>query len=71
VLKVCLRGNCKDIRLTTSNGVPARCMVRVEMDQDIPSAYALYNVELFVPTEFATLFEIGLPVVITLEQHGN
>jgi hypothetical protein len=71
VIKVCLRGECKNIKLSTNNGVPARCLVQVEMDHDIPVTYDLYDVQLFVPTEFATLFEVGLPVTITLEQNGN
>lgn len=71
MVKVCLRGNCTTIQLTTSNGVPARCLIRVEMDHDIPLTYDLYEVQLFVPTEFATLFEVGHPVTLTLEQNGN
>jgi hypothetical protein len=71
MVKVCLRGECKDIKLSTSNGVPARCVVRVEMDHDIPLTFDLYDVQLFVPTEFATLFEVGHPLTLTLEQHGT
>lgn len=65
-----MRGECTHIQLTTSNGVPARCLVRVAIDQDIPLTYDLYDVQLFVPTEFATLFEVGHPLTLTLEQNG-
>lgn len=70
MVKVCLRGECTHIQLTTSNGVPARCLVRVAIDHDIPLTYDLYDVQLFVPTEFASLFEVGHPLTLTLEQHG-
>jgi hypothetical protein len=71
VVKISLRGKCKHILLTTGNGLPARCVIRVELDQDIPATYDLYDVRLFVPTEFATLLEVGLPMTVTLEQNGN
>jgi hypothetical protein len=71
VVKISLRGKCKHILLTTCNGLPARCVVRVELDQDIPITYDLYDIGLFVPTEFATLLEVGLPITVTLEQDGN
>jgi hypothetical protein len=51
-----------------TNGQPARCMVRIELDHSIPLEYHRYDIQLFVPTEFASLIETGLPVTITLEQ---
>jgi hypothetical protein len=30
--------------------------------------YPVHEIELFVPTEFATLLEIGLPVIVTPDQ---
>ena len=71
MVKISLRGKCKHVLLTTSNGVPARCVVKVELDHDIPLTYDLYDIGLFVPTEFGTLLEVGLPVTVTLEQNGN
>ena len=71
MVKVCLRGECTNVQLTTSNGVPARCLVRVALDHDIPLTYDLYEIELFVPTEIATLFEPGHPITLTLEQNDN
>jgi len=71
VVKVSLRGECTNIQLTTSNGVPARCLVRLEMDHDIPLTYGLSDVQILVPAEFATLFEVGHPVTLTLEQNRN
>ena len=71
MVKINLRGSCKDIKLTASNSEPARCMVQVELDHSIPLTYHLYEIKLLVPTEFATLLEVGLPVTITLEQNGN
>lgn len=69
MLKICLTGKCKNVQLTPNNGEPARCLVHVELDHDIPLTYDRYDVHLFVPTEFATLLEIGSTVVLTLEQH--
>ena len=71
VVKICLRGKCKSIHLTSNNGEPARCAVLVELDRSVPLAYDLYDIELLVPTEFATLLETGLPVTLTLEQNGS
>jgi hypothetical protein len=68
VVKICLRGDCKDIQIMATNGQPARCMVRIELDHSIPLEYHRYDIQLFVPTEFASLIETGLPVTITLEQ---
>ena len=63
-----LQGKCKNIELTPNNGEPARCVIRVELDHDVPLTYHRYDFQLFVPTEFATLLEVGLPISVTLEQ---
>jgi hypothetical protein len=70
VVKVCLRGRCKNIELTSSNGQPSRCVIDIELDHNVSSEYRLYDVRLLVPVEFATLLETGLPLAITLEQNG-
>jgi hypothetical protein len=41
------------------------------MDHGIPLTYNPYDVQLFVPTEFATLFEVGHLLTLTLEQNGD
>lgn len=71
MVKINLRGMCKHVLLSPDNGVPAQSVVRVELDHDIPVTYESYDIRLFVPTEFATLLEIGLPITVTLEQNGN
>jgi hypothetical protein len=35
VVKVCLRGECRNIQLTMGNGVPAKCLIRVEESQNL------------------------------------
>jgi len=69
VVKICLRGQCKNINTTPVNGEPARCMVQIELDHNISLAYPRYDIQLFVPAEFATLLETGLAVNLTLEQN--
>jgi hypothetical protein len=71
VLKICLQGECMNIEPHPNNGEPARCLVRVELDHNVPLTYDRYDIELFVPTEFATLLEVGQPITVTLEQNGN
>lgn len=71
MVKICLTGKCKDIRLKPNNGQPARCFVQVELDHDIPLTHGVYDVHLLVPTEFAALLEVGLAVTLTLEQSGD
>lgn len=71
MVKVCLRGRCKDVRLTTLNGNPARCAVQVELDHNVSVAHALYSLEFLIPREFASLLEVGLPLTVTIEQNGN
>jgi len=46
-------------------------MVRVELDYDISSMSDVHDIQLFVPTKFGTLLEVGLPVIVTLEQKWN
>jgi hypothetical protein len=43
-------------------------MVRLQLDHNVPLTYRLYDVQLFVPIEFASLLEVGLPVALTLDQ---
>lgn len=43
-------------------------MVGVELDHNIPLIFNRYDVQLFVPTDFASLLETGLSVDVTLEQ---
>jgi hypothetical protein len=71
VVKVCLRGKCKNIQLSADNGQPSRCLIDVELDHNVSQAYHLYDVRLLVPAEFATLLEVGLPLTLTLEQNEN
>jgi hypothetical protein len=71
VVKICLRGQCKNIQLTPSNCQPVRCEVRVELDHNTPLIYRRYDIQIFVPTEFANLLEIGIPVTVTLEQGAS
>lgn len=68
MVKICLRGNCKEIRIVPIHGEPTRCMVRLQLDHNVPLTYRLYDVQLFVPIEFASLLEVGLPVALTLDQ---
>ena len=71
MLKVHLEGKCKDIVLTPDNGEPTRCSVRVELDHNVSRNYRLYDIQLLIPAEFATLLEIGLPLSLTLEQKAS
>ena len=71
MVKICLRGTCKSIGIIPNNGEPARCEIRLELDHNVSSAYHLYDIQLFVPTEFATLLEVGRTVSMTLEQNGD
>lgn len=71
MVKISLKGKCQDIQVTADNGQPARCMIQVELDHSIPLAFHLYEIKLLVPTEFATLLEVGDPVTLTLEQDVN
>jgi hypothetical protein len=68
VVRINLRGKCKNIEFTPDNGAPGRCMVRVELDYDDSPSYNLHEIQLYVPTKFGSLIEVGLPVTVTLEQ---
>jgi hypothetical protein len=70
VLKISLRGNCKTVKLIPANGRAGRCLVRVELDHSIPLEFDMYEIQLFVPVEFATLLEEGTEVTVTLEQNA-
>jgi hypothetical protein len=71
MVKVCLKGICKNIQLTPANGVPSRCEIRVELDHSESLAYRLHDLQFIVPVEFATLLEVGLALTVTLEQNGR
>ena len=71
MVKVCLRGKCKNIQLSANNGQPARCLIDVELDHNVSEEYHLYDVRLLVPAEFATLLEVGLPLTLILEQNES
>jgi hypothetical protein len=71
MVKVCLQGKCKSIQLTPENGMPVRCVVWVDLDHNVPVAYERYDIQLFLPAEFASLLEVGWPLTVTLEQDGS
>ena len=71
MVKISLNGNCKDIQMIPNNGFPVRCRVKIELSRDIRLTYPVHDIELFVPTEFATLLEVGLPVTVTLDQTND
>jgi hypothetical protein len=50
---------------------PSGCEVRLELDHNVSLEYHRYHIQLLVPTEFATLLEIGRTVTMTLEQNGD
>lgn len=68
MVKICLRGECKNIQIVATIGQPARCMIQIELDHNIPLENHRYDIQLFFPTEFASLIEVGATVGITLEQ---
>jgi hypothetical protein len=43
-------------------------VIKIELDRNVSRTHGPYDIQLFVPTEFAALLEEGLPVVVTLEQ---
>jgi hypothetical protein len=71
MVKVCLTGRCTSIQPASHNGNPVHCVIQVEMDHSALHAYSSYDIQLSVPIEFAALVEVGLPVVVTLEQNGG
>jgi len=50
---------------------PSGCEVRLELDHNVSLEYHRYDIQLFVPTEFATLLEVGRTATVTLEQNGD
>lgn len=71
MVKICLRGTCRSIGIIPNNGEPTRCEIRLELDHNMSLEYHRYDIQLFVPTEFATLLEVGRTVSLTLEQDGD
>jgi hypothetical protein len=71
MVKICLRGTCTSIGIIPNNGEPARCEVRLQLDFNVSPVYHVYDIQLLVPTEFATLLEVGRTATITLEQNGS
>jgi len=63
MVKICLNGKCRKIEIIPNNGFPVRCKVRVELNRalDVP----LHDIHLYVPAEYATLLEVGLPLTVT------
>jgi hypothetical protein len=66
-----MKGESKNIRLSTNNGGPPRSSVGIELDHRVPLTYGRYDTQLLVPSEFAALLEVGLRVILTLEQNGK
>jgi hypothetical protein len=71
MVKICLNGKCRDIQIIPDNGFPVRWKVRVELNRDILLTYPMDEIELYVPAEYATLLEVGLPLIVTLDQTGD
>jgi hypothetical protein len=71
MVKICLRGTCKTIGILPDNGQPSRCEIQLELDHNVSLEYHRYDIQLLVPTEFATLLEVGRTVTMTLEQNGD
>ena len=71
MVKICLNGKCKDIQIIPNNGFPVRSRVRIELSCDILLTYPLHDIELYVPAEYGSLLEIGLPLTVTLDQSGD
>jgi hypothetical protein len=71
MVKICLRGHCKSIGIIPNNGEPSRCEIRLELDHNVSPEYHLYDIQLFVPAEFATLLEVGRMVTMTVEENAD
>ena len=71
MVKICLRGTCKSIGIVPNNGEPTRCQIRLELDHNVSLEYHRYDIQLSVPTEFATLLDVGRTVTVTLAQNGD
>jgi hypothetical protein len=67
VVRISIRCECKNIRLSTTSGRPARSAVGIELNHNVPLTFGHYDIQLLVPAEFATLLEVGLPVTVTLD----
>ena len=70
MVKVCLRGRCKNIEPATKNGKTARCRIGLQLHDGI-SFQDARDVELLIPAEYAALLEVGLSLTLTLEQNEN
>ncbi|MGD0842092.1 MAG: hypothetical protein ABSA32_13135 [Candidatus Acidiferrales bacterium] len=68
MVKISLRGSCKAVQVTPANGTPGRGIVHIELDHSIPLKHERYDIQFFVPEEFASLLKVGASVAITLEQ---
>jgi hypothetical protein len=71
MVKICLRGTCKSIGIIPSNGEPTRCQVRMELDHNMSIEYHPYDIQLFIPIEFASLLEVGRTFTVNLEQNED
>jgi len=71
MVKIWMRGQCKNIEIIPNNGEPARHSVQVELDGYISLEHRRCDIQLFVPAEFASLLEVALPINIILEQNGD
>ena len=71
MVKICLRGTCKAIGIVPRNGELRRCEIRLELDHNVSLEYHRYDIQLFIPVEFATLLEVGRAVTLSVEQNGD
>ena len=71
MVKICLRGTCRAVGIVPTNGEPSRCEIRLELDHNVSLEYHRYDIQLFIPVEFATLLEVGRAVSLSLEQNGD
>jgi hypothetical protein len=51
--------------------IPFRGKVPVELNHGILLTCPIHEIELYVPGEYATLLEVGLPLSVTLDQTGD
>ena len=68
MVKICLNGKCKEIRVIPSNSFPVRCNVRIELSRGILLSYPYHDIDLFVPAEYAALLEVGMTLSVTLDE---
>jgi hypothetical protein len=69
MVRICLRGTCKEIGIIPNNGEPTRCQVRLELDHNMSIEYHRYDIQVFIPIEFASLLEVGRTFTVALEQN--